>query len=397
MSNDKVDAIKRPSSGFIFWPVGTGDSTTLVVDDEVTLHVDLNNLEAADDEDDPRTPVIDQLEKILPVRDGKPFLASFVLTHPDQDHCRGFGELLDRVTIGELWFTPRVFREYQKDLCEDAKKFRKEAKRRVQEMIENDGEIDSGNRVRIIGYDDLLEEADYKGFPKEYLTIPGNEITEVDREDLEGKFRAFIHAPFKDDSDGDRNDTSVAMQITLISDGGSGQAMMFGDLSHPVISNIFERSEEADLAWDLMLAAHHCSKSVMYWQGEDDDEEKLKKEILENMEKVAKESAYVISSSEPVPSKNKDGDNPPHAKAKNRYQEIVEKNHFLCTQEHPDTDNPLPIIFEITKDGINLSDVDDDEDDNNGEESNSALGAAIIKARGEDRPPSQPSRYGHSA
>ena len=60
---------------------------------------------------------------LLPEDDGKPSLAVFVLTHPDEDHCLGFKDLLKRVKIGEIWFTPRVFREYSKDLSDDAKAF----------------------------------------------------------------------------------------------------------------------------------------------------------------------------------------------------------------------------------------------------------------------------------
>ena len=129
--------IELPEQGFIFWPVGTGDSTTIAVDDETVLQVDLHHMSAADDDDETHTPIVDELERVLPKRDGTPYLAVFVLTHPDQDHCLGFAELLKRVDIGELWFSPRIFHEHE-DLCDDAKAFRKEAKRRVKATIEAD-------------------------------------------------------------------------------------------------------------------------------------------------------------------------------------------------------------------------------------------------------------------
>src|SRR5689334_4400316 len=219
MSKDKISqkdmVIKRPDQGFLFWPVGSGDSTTISVDEGTVVQVDLRHLSAADDNDDPRMAIIDHLEKILPKVDGKPYLSVFILTHPDEDHCRGFADLLKRVTIGELWHSPRVFREYNSDFCDDAKAFRKEAKRRVAKTIEDPDNVGAGDRVRIIGYDNLLEEDDYAGFPKARLTIPGNAVTELDGNDLSDKFRAFVHAPFKDDCEGERNDTSVALQVTL--------------------------------------------------------------------------------------------------------------------------------------------------------------------------------------
>ena len=117
--------------------------------------------------------------------------------------------------IGELWFTPRIFREYNKDLCDDAKEFKKEAERRVKKTIKSKDDPGAGNRIRLFGYSEVLEEEDFKDFPEERLTVPGNELTVIDEKDVSDEFRAFVHAPFKDDDAGDRNDTSLGMQITL--------------------------------------------------------------------------------------------------------------------------------------------------------------------------------------
>lgn len=380
--------IELPEQGFIFWPVGTGDSTTIAVDDETVLQVDLHHVSAADDDDDTHTPIVDELERVLPKRDGTPYLAVFVLTHPDQDHCLGFAELHKRVDIGELWFSPRIFREYMKDLCDDAKAFRKEAKRRVRATIEAGGDVDSGDRIRIIGYDDLLKEEDYEGFPQERLTVPGNAITELDGEDFEGVFRAFVHAPFKEDTTGDRNDNSVALQATLTSGDAAGKLLLFGDLCYPTIRNIFTRSDEDDLEWNVMLSAHHCSKSVMYWKGEGEEDESRKQDILDDMENVALDPGYIVASSEPIPASNKPGDNPPHAKAKKRYEEIV-PDEFLCTQEYPNKDNPEPLVFELTEDGLALT--------QSGERSKAhaeSLTASVSAARGRAAPPEERVGFG---
>src|SRR5579884_603711 len=119
---------KLPEKGFVFWPVGCGDSTTVVVRDDVVLQIDIRHAESAEDDDDPKVPVIDELLNLLPKKDGKPYLAAFSATHLDKDHITGFKELKDKVTIGDLWFTPRVLWEQDEDeLCEDAKAFRDEA------------------------------------------------------------------------------------------------------------------------------------------------------------------------------------------------------------------------------------------------------------------------------
>ena len=346
-------AIQPPDQGFIFWPVGTGDSTTIRVAETVYLQIDLRHMAKSEDDGDTAWPVIDELIAILPAPDGVPFLSVFALTHPDLDHCQGFEELNDRAFISEIWMSPRTFREIREnnDLCDDAQAFHDEAMRRVQASIEADGDPGRGDRIRIIGYDDLFEEPDFQGFPKEFLSVPGQTITTLDGEDLSEAFEAFVHAPFKADSFGDRNECSLAFQITLCNGDGVGKALLMGDLNYPIIRRIFDRSDAETLAWNVFLAPHHCSKSVMYWKDEGDDEETLKLQMVRGIGNAAMDPGYVVSSSEPVPASNEPGDNPPHAKAKRQYELIV-PNEFLCTHEHPDKENPKPIIFEVSETGF---------------------------------------------
>lgn len=288
-----------PTRGFIFWPVGTGDSATVKVDDETYLQVDIRHMAKSDEDEDPAWPIIDHLVEILPKVNGRPYLSTFALTHPDKDHCQGFEELLDKVEIGEIWLSPRVFQEYQSDegLCDDAEAFHDEALRRVKATIDAAGDPGSGNRVRIIGYDDLLKEDPYQGFPEEFFSVPGHALNVLDGQDFGDQFRAFIHAPFADDSYGDRNDCSLAFQVSLSNADGIGKALFLGDLKYPILKRIFDVSETEDLEWNVLLAPHHCSKSAMYWQDEGDDEEMLKQDILDGMSSAALSPGFVISSS----------------------------------------------------------------------------------------------------
>ena len=346
-------AIQPPDRGLIFWPIGTGDSTTIRVAETVYIQLDIRHMAKSEDDDDPAWPVIDELIELLPTYRGKPYLSVFALTHPDLDHCQGFEELNDRVTISELWMSPRTFREFREndDLCDDAEAFHEEAMRRVQTAIEAGGDPGRGHRIRIIGYDELLQEPDFEGFPEGLLTIPGHTITTLDGEDHSDVFQAFVHAPFKDDSFGDRNDCSLAFQVSLYNGNGAGRALLMGDLSYPVIRRIFDRSKAPTLQWNALLAPHHCSKSVMYWKDDGEDDEKLKHDIVRDLGNTALGPGYVVSSSEPVPDTNDPGDNPPHAKAKTQYELIV-PNEFICTHEHPNENNPEPIIFEVSPSGF---------------------------------------------
>jgi hypothetical protein len=351
-----------PRRGIMFWPVGTGDSTTIVVDDDHVIQVDLHDMAQADLDGAVVTPVVDELAACLPKRSGRPYLAVFVLTHADQDHCRGFADLLEAVTIGELWATPRLWREYEDAdavICTDARAFQEEAKRRVcatRTAVGRGERPASGDRILVVGYDSDREEHAYADLPAEYLTGPGHTVTNLDGEDMSTVFEAFIHAPFADDCAAARNETSLALQVTLKDPAGSdGRVLLLGDLAHDTITKIVTYSEEHQredrLAWDVLLAPHHCSQHVMYQDGE------LQQDILDAFERHAREHAVIVASSMPVPARNDPGDNPPHAKAKDRYLQIVDDaGHFICTQEWPDLDQPTPVIFGLGADGLTLLD-----------------------------------------
>ena len=384
MSN--LEDFTMPDRGFVFWPVGTGDSTTILIDEDRVMQVDIRQMESSTEEDDPHAPVVDLLVEHLPQVDGSPYLSTLVLTHPDKDHCQGFADLLDQVTIGEIWFAPRVLSEFDEDLCDDAQAFKEEAQRRVDNAK---GQIpEAGDRVRIIGYADVLEEEEYEGFPEELLTVPGNEITEIDGEDISDAFRAFVHAPFKEDSEAERNDTSVGLQVTLKGDNKDCRAMLLGDLSNPTVKRIFDISKDDDLKWNVFLAPHHCSKSVMYTTNEDGNEV-LDRKLMSQIEGAGEDCRYIVSSSAPVPSSNKSGDNPPHARAKNRYCEIVEDGNFICTQENPDEEAPVPVVIAVSDDGCEL-----DSDNGSGSKNSIDVAAAVIAARGGRSAPTSQTTFG---
>ena len=372
-------SFKLPTRGLVFWPVENGDSTTVVVDSDTHLQVDLNHLEKAEDDDEAAWAAIDELVERLPKVNDRPYLSAFALTHPDQDHCRGFERLLEEVDIGELWFTPRIFREYANDLSDDAEAFKKEAERRVEKTIEAEGDDPgAGDRVRIFGYSEILEEDDFEDFPEDRLTVPGNELTMIDEQDVSDDFRVFVHAPFKDDDAGERNDTSLGMQLTLNDGTTKLKALLLGDLSYPIVKRIFEVSDRDDLAWNVLLAPHHCSKAVMYWKDEGEDDEKLKKHIVDEMEEASQTPNRVVSSSKTVPSSNKAGDNPPHAKAKKQYETITDS--FLCTMDQDE-----PIVAQLKDKKVTFVGV--------ATAAKSASHAAD-EARGSYRPPQSAHDYG---
>lgn len=384
-----------PKQGFVFWPVGTGDSSTIIVkEDQIVVQVDLRHMVAATSTDETAWPVVDELVRLLPKKNGRPYLSLFVLTHPDKDHILGFGDLLKRVDIGEIWHTPRIFRDYEDEcpLCEDALVFRKEVHRRRQAVIDNQTSVKPKDRVRVIGHDDILEEDKYKNFPRNRTSIPGHTITVIDDEDVSQWFQAFVHAPFKIDAEDSRNNTSLSLHVTLSNGTKTAKALLFGDREYPTVKQIFdltvERGNTAYLFWDVLLAPHHCSKKVMYWKDDAAESEVLKSEITAYMEDYQNPGAYLIASAR-ADFTDGDGHLPPSLKARQRYESIVEAGHFLCTHERPSKTAPEPISFELTPAGLILRPTLG---------TNSAVAgvaAAIAAGRANPAPPQQPVGFGN--
>lgn len=354
--------MKDPS--ITYFPVGNGDTTLISLSDGTKILIDCNITEdSRDDSEKERYPVHEHLLKEMRKDEsGNPHLDVFILTHPDEDHCRGFCTTFYRgdpskygqadrkaglIIIDELWFTPRIFSPHEDDLSESAQYLSDEAERRMSLYRARDSKSEMpGNRLRVIGYSDNPK---LKGL-ESIITVPGNAINLING-DLKSDFSFFIHAPFKKDTDSEwskRNDTSVIVQarFDMPNAKDAGLAMFGGDSCCEIFKEIVEKSEEEDLQWDLLLAPHHCSWHFFNEQSYEDDPtpEKTSIELL-NMHR---EGAYVIASCKPVVD---DGDNPPHIQAATEYKKHVEKDKFLVTMEHPSEKEPLPIHFIITRMG----------------------------------------------
>ena len=387
--------LNLPTRGFSFPHVGNGDATTVAVADEVHVQIDLNHCKDAEKEEDVRVPIIDDLKESLPKRDGKPYLSLFVLTHPDLDHCRGFKRLLEEVTIGEIIHTPRIFREYEtkEALSDDALAFREEADRRRKKTVEVGGDPGAGHRLRVVGYDELFKEDRYKDFPEEYRHSAGNTISVIDGEEVGGVYEMFIHGPLHDEHAGDRNDSSLAFQIVLKSDGGTElKALFFGDRTASKIWRVVEETQnhgndkEGRLDWHVMLASHHCSKYALF-EKDGDGVAQPHEELISVLTDGAltDDGAWIVASCKAVDDDGNsaftdgDGDLPPHTKARDRYESMVETmDHFVCTGERPSTDAPEPVVIEVTDEGVQRIEPADDKAESKRSKGKRAFGAPAV-------------------
>ncbi len=341
-----------------YFPVGNGDTTLIRLTDETDIVIDCNI--RASDSDEQHYDVHEHLLQHVnkDVKDIA-FINAFILTHPDQDHCRGFqsafytGPLSEYseedgknglIIINELWFSPRVFSDLEDELCDDAEAFLAEAERRMELYKSGDDRCnDLGNRLRIIGSTDS---EDLEGL-EDIVYIPGDVADEIDGKRKQD-FSFFVHAPFKadtDSEDGERNNTSVVLQARFdVDDEVSACLAIFGgDADYRVWGHILNKSGDDTLSWDLLLAPHHCSWTFFHDHGESephpDSIELLKRH---------RDGACIIASCKPIAD---DDDNPPSSKARLEYIDVVGEGQFLVTSETPSEDAPEPIVFVMTANG----------------------------------------------
>jgi hypothetical protein len=151
----------------VFFPVDNGDMTLIELESGKTILIDTNIRGAADDPDDYTPDVALMLRRRLR-RDAQQrlYVDVLMLSHPDQDHCRGLinhfhlgapeCHVGDKIFIREIWSSPMVFRRASQHLtlCDDAKAFNTEAKRRVQFFRDHGHTAGDGNRILILGEDE---------------------------------------------------------------------------------------------------------------------------------------------------------------------------------------------------------------------------------------------------
>lgn len=340
-----------------FFPVENGDTSLTRLSDGTTILIDCHVCDNASY--DVPTHLLDTLEYV----DGVPHADVFVLTHPHEDHALGLQKTFylgdpdkysseDKkkglIVIDEVWFAPRIFNDDDKDLCDDARAFKKEAERRM-ELYRSGSKTRTnlGNRLRLIG---ATDNQDCDGL-EEITTIPGETLNLINGK-LFDDFRYFVFAPVKKDSDDDEigpNNTSIILQARFDVDGEEDAVRAFfgGDAECPVWERIVDRNDDEDLAYDLFLAPHHCSWTFFNANGGDEPSEK----VLHLLDQK-RQGAYIIASSKPI---KDDDDNPPSYRAKELYVDVVGEDRFLCTGEHPNEKNPEPIYFTLSKNGLTKS------------------------------------------
>ncbi len=342
--------------------VGNGDQTLFVLDSGRTLLVDCNIRTATKDETFPD--VAAQLRTRLK-RDakGRPYVDAFLLTHPDQDHCRGlrehfhlgpldeWDEEADKIVIREMWSSPIVFRRASKKhaLCDDAEAWRQEARRRVSKF-RSDGFCSEGDRIQIFG-----EDEDGKTDDLGAILVPrGARFSKINGErDTTFVGTLIAPAPPGDEADEEmrsKNNSSVIVNLKLASGYQSDAAryLLGGDAEVGIWEAIWDEFEDNTdvLVYDVLIAPHHCSWHSLSWdswskKGEDAVVSPKARKALSQ----TRDGSRIISSSKEI---RDDDSDPPCIRAKREYVGIVGKANFECLADDAGDE---PVEFDVKSSG----------------------------------------------
>ena len=180
----------------------------------------------------------------------------------------------------------------------------------------------------------------YNTLPTEARSPVGTSTCMIDGHDSASTFTATFHGPLEAGEGTDRNDTSLAMRVTLTSGGCDQRILLLGDLAHESLAALLNEADNEKLKFDIFVAPHHCSKRALF----DDDGNEVS-EVISGLTDNAAEDAWVVVSAPPIPESDTDGADPPHRVAWGKYAEILGSDHQVCTGQHGSKDDPDPVVF----------------------------------------------------
>lgn len=346
-----------------FFSVGNGDMTLIVLETGQRILIDVNIREAADDPAD-TTPDVARALRDLLIRDdeGRLYVDAYLLSHPDQDHCRGLEKHFhlgpaddwskdsDKIFIRELWSSPMVFRRASKNhtLCADAKAFNSEARRRVRKFRQNWKRVTDGDRILILGED---EDGKTAGLDPIVVKVDQS-IRRVNGKGVDS-MSALLLAPLpkseiEDDEDLlSKNNSSTILRIWLSGEGRTGTCRLLtgGDAGVSIWERLWEKHSERPirLNYDILQTPHHCSwRSLSHDSWSELGEDAKVSEGARHVLSQARPGAVIVASSQPIVD---DGNDPPCIRAKREYVGIAAeaKGEFKCVGELPSNASTLEI------------------------------------------------------
>lgn len=355
----------------IFYPVGNGDTTQIVLSKGRRVLFDFCHRDKAEDADTPEIDLKARLKEDLKAAN-RDYFDVVAFTHADLDHIQGSTEFFElqhakkyhgegRIKIRELWVPAAMLLEEADNdhQTEEYVLLRQEARHRLLEG--KDILVFSKPQALADWLEPLLKARGESASARDHLFIDAGTIVPGFTLTKDG-VEFFCHSPFiKHCDDGDiiRNSAALVFNVRFNADGSTYDYLEIGDAEYgdleDIVSTTRYHKNEDRLAWDLFNIPHHCSYRAL---NEDKGmDETIPAPLVKDLLLMGKSDAYIVSCSKPIPDVKDSYEQvqPPHIQARKAYERYLKEvggRKFLVTMEEPNANKPEPIIFEIGSGGV---------------------------------------------
>jgi len=355
----------------IFYPVGNGDTTQIVLAKGRRVLFDFCHRDKAEDADTPEIDLKARLKEDLKAAN-RDYFDVVAFTHADLDHIQGSTDFFElqhakkyhgdgRIKIRELWVPAAMLLEEADNdhQTEEYVLLRQEARHRLLEG--KDILVFSKPQALADWLEPLLKARGESASARDHLFIDAGTIVPGFTLTKDG-VEFFCHSPFiKHCDDGDiiRNSAALVFNVRFNADGSTYDYLEVGDAEYgdleDIVSTTRYHKNEDRLAWDLFNIPHHCSyRALNEDKGKD---ETVPTPLVKELLLMGKSDAYIVSCSKPIPDVNDSYEQiqPPHIQARKAYERYLKEiggRKFLVTMEEPNANKPEPIIFEIGSGGV---------------------------------------------
>ena len=382
-----------------FFPVGNGDMTLIQLESGRTILIDINIRAVSDDV---RDVLADLRARLRKDGSGRHYVDAMLLTHPDQDHCRGLKEHFHlgplseyaepdkgedgKFIIREMWSSPMVFRRKPKDeiYSDDALAWCSEARRRANLFKKNKFAV-TGDRIQVMGEDEDGKTGDLK----DVLVKAGEKITKING-DADSTFEGFLIAPkgkgdATEEERRSKNHSSVIIRFSIANGSvpGAVKYLAGGDAFVEIWERVWadHKNKRSNLEYHILGSPHHCS-----WRSLSSESWSVEAEASDDARRAlgqALDGAFIVASSKQVIDND---DDPPCIGAKWEYEEILNEvdGTFVNTAKHTLNGEAYPMEFEVLATGLVLHKAGSEL---GVEAAKAKLAAATVLGKQQDREP----------
>lgn len=356
----------------IFYPVGNGDTSQIILENGKRILFDYRHIKKAENEKSPeidlKSRLTDELNKAR-----KDYFDVVAFSHGDNDHIENSTDFFElrhakkyqgdgRIKIEELWVPAAMILEMatNDEQSDEFVIWRQEARYRLKK----------GNGIRVFSKPEKLKD----WLEANKLTLESRRHLITDAGQVAPGFSLgsdgiefFCHSPFikhVDKGDDFRNPASLIFNVRFQVGANTFDYLAIGDSEWQVLEEIVDITKYHDnedrLRWDLYNIPHHCSYRAL--SDKKGDTETVPKPWIKELLLYGKEGAYIVNSSKPIDDskEGREQTQPPHIQAKKCYEKYlksIDGAKFLTTMEEPNSSNPEPLIFNVDSGGISRGGV----------------------------------------